>query len=375
MPPIPSSLATLPRSSWRTAFSISALIWASLTLLHFAASLSDAARHGRPPDVKGMHVVVYCDAIMSVFCAWLYRHLEGMGEQLPRVRRLLPLFCKVFLLFIVPYYLQLSLLEHFYLSDGSWQELPGFLRKINLHFYLWDMLILSGAMAVAYSLALINKQRTADTHRQQVEAENALLRLELAQQRMASLRAQLEPHFMFNALNAISALVRADDKRLAISALSRLSMLLRYALTASSVEWVKFADEMRFLRDYLALQSLRFDERLQITICGEDEVILNADFPPLLLQPLVENAIRHNLERHGDPADVLVKLSHSASELTINISNPIPADAPANPGFGLGLHHTRERIRLAYGGRGQLRISEVDGRFDLTLQLPLFPDD
>lgn len=200
----------------------------------------------------------------------------------------------------------------------------------------------------------------------QAQNDNLQLRFELEQQRLLALRGQLEPHFLFNALNAISALVRSDDKRVALGAIGNLSELLRYALQASEQERVTLADECGFVSDYLALQKLRYGDRLQVRIDGLEE----AEVPPLLLQPLIENALRHDLDCHDGASDIRLAFAGDANRLTIHISNPCGGVRPANPGLGFGLRHTRARLQMAYGERATFATGVSEGRFVVDITLP-----
>lgn len=200
------------------------------------------------------------------------------------------------------------------------------------------------------------------------QSDNLNLRLELEQQRMLALRGQLNPHFLFNALNAISALVRASDGKMALTGIGHLSDLLRYALQASEREHVSLADERRFVDDYLALQTLRYGPRLQVGI--DDHAALDADVPPLLLQPLIENALRHDLDCHDGPSDIRLVFGGDAERLTIQVSNPAIGARTTNPGLGLGLRHSRARLQLAYGEAATLRSGLEDGRFLVQIEMP-----
>lgn len=200
----------------------------------------------------------------------------------------------------------------------------------------------------------------------QTQHDNLQLRFDLEQQRLLALRGQLEPHFLFNALNAISALVRSDDKRVALGAIGNLSELLRYALQASEQERVTLADERKFVSDYLALQKLRYGTRLQVHIEGIEE----AEVPPLLLQPLIENALRHDLDCHDGDSDIRLAFGGDARRLTIHVSNPCGGERPENPGLGLGLRHTRARLQMAYGDAATLATGVSEGRFQVDISLP-----
>jgi len=204
----------------------------------------------------------------------------------------------------------------------------------------------------------------------QALTDNLHLSLELERQRMLALRAQLEPHFIFNALNAISALVRTSDGDLALNGINRLSDLLRYALTASGRDWVSVGEELAFVGDYLALQRLRYRARLQVQMDIGD--VHGGECPPLLLQPLIENALRHDLDCHEGDSDIRIHMQRDGAQLHIRISNPVTADASPNPGLGMGLANTRARLQLAYGGEASLDSALRDGRYEVAIRMPLY---
>lgn len=193
--------------------------------------------------------------------------------------------------------------------------------------------------------------------------------LALEQQRMLALRAQLEPHFIFNALNAISALVREGDKAVSLQGISRLSDLLRYALSASLRDAVSLGEELQFVNDYTGLQRLRYGDRLQIHVDGDDPQLHDIPCPPLLLQPLIENALRHDLDCHSGRSDIHLQITQQAGLLRLTVSNPVSAEAPPNPGTGLGLKNTRERLAL-FNPAASLHAGRRGDRFYAEVQLP-----
>lgn len=206
--------------------------------------------------------------------------------------------------------------------------------------------------------------------RQQQTRELADVRLALERQRLAALRGQLEPHFVFNTLSAIGAMVRTDDKPLALEGLSRFGDLLQYALLSSERDWVSVKQELQFVRDYLELQHLRFGDRLRVSIVGDEVLDEEVECPPMLLQPLVENALRHDLESHADSSDISVTFARDGEFLLVRVSNPIfPQTAPA-AGLGIGLRGIRARLGLAYGNLASLDVARIDGRFVAGLRLP-----
>ena len=226
----------------------------------------------------------------------------------------------------------------------------------------------TGTFTAVAATCIWRGSQARDRAWQQALTDNLNLNLELERQRMLALRAQLEPHFIFNALNAISALVRTSDGDLALNGINRLSDLLRYALTASSRDWVTVGEELAFVGDYLALQRLRYKARLQVAMEVGD--VQGGDCPPLLLQPLIENALRHDLDCHEGRSDIRITVQRDGGQLHIRVSNPATPGATPNPGLGLGLANTRARLQLAYRGAASLYSAVRDGRFEVEIRMP-----
>lgn len=206
--------------------------------------------------------------------------------------------------------------------------------------------------------------------RQQRDRELARALLSLERQRLAALRGQLEPHFMFNTLSAIGAMVRTDDKKLALDGLSRFGDLLEYALTSSENDWVEAGQEFQFVLNYLDLQRLRFGERLQVRIEGAHLLDEGIECPPMLLQPLMENALRHDLECHEGTSDIELVFQRNGDRLNVRVSNPLRTHAAPAAGLGIGLRGISARLALAYGGAASLAASEAGERFVAELSLP-----
>jgi signal transduction histidine kinase len=249
---------------------------------------------------------------------------------------------------------------------AGWIELT----KLNKMTFFSETAWTTGTFVAMVAIGNHREARARSEAFSKAQAENLNLHLALEQQRMLALRAQLEPHFIFNALNAISALVRAGDKADALAGIGRLSDLLRYALSATQREGVTIDEELGFVRDYLALQRLRYGERLQIRIDGDDDAVRQGPCPPLLLQPLIENALRHDLDCHDGAGDIRLSFERRADALLIRVMNPVSAWASPNPGTGLGLANTRARLALA-DPRASLRTESADGTFTAEISLPL----
>lgn len=184
--------------------------------------------------------------------------------------------------------------------------------------------------------------------------------------RLSELQARIRPHFLFNTLNTAVALVRQDPAR-AEGVLEDLSDLFRQAL-ADPREAVTLDEELALARHYLDIEQIRFGERLQVA-WQLDEHAGQARVPPLVLQPLVENAVKHGVEPSESGADVRVTTQRRGDRVVIRISNTVPAGAGA-PGQGVALANVRERLALLHDVRCQFRAGLRDGVYQVRIELP-----
>ena len=223
---------------------------------------------------------------------------------------------------------------------------------------------------VVLGLRLWQQNQTRMVALREQREQSLRLSLVLEQQSLAALKAQLEPHFMFNALNALSALVRSSESDKALGAIEKLSELLRYALSSGEKTWVSVEEEIRFVQDYLSLQKLRFGDRMQVQILGAEDAVLACSCPPLLLQPLMENALRHDLECYKGVGDIVLVFHYSELGLRCTVSNPVHEGFTVKAGFGLGLKTLRVRLASLYQGRARLHTTIEAGRFSVEIFLP-----
>jgi two-component system, LytTR family, sensor kinase len=206
------------------------------------------------------------------------------------------------------------------------------------------------------------------------EVRAARLERTLVDAQLASLRVQLQPHFLFNSLNTISATMY-DDPAAADELLAGLSDLLRASLRTERTDEVPLATELATLEGYLALVRARFGERLSLAV-ESDPAATEALVPSMLLQPLVENAIRHGgVEQRGHGA-VAVRAWRESAELRVEVADDGPGLDPAlaetaRTSGGLGLAATRERLRLLYGDGQELRAANrQEGGFRVSIRIP-----
>ena len=185
--------------------------------------------------------------------------------------------------------------------------------------------------------------------------------------RLAELQSRIRPHFLFNTLNSAIALVRAEPAK-AEALLEDLSDLFREALKDSG-EPVRLAQEIELAQRYLAIEKIRFGERLRVQWALDPEAD-DARLPPLLLQPLVENAVRHGVEPSALGADVRISTQRRGSIVVIKVTNTVP-NGQGEQGQGLALRNVRERLALLHDVQGQFRSGLKDGVYQVRMEVPL----
>jgi two-component system, LytTR family, sensor kinase len=189
-------------------------------------------------------------------------------------------------------------------------------------------------------------------------AETMALQAQLAQARLDVLRTQLNPHFLFNTLNAVSALVERDPRG-ARRMIARLSDLLRYTLEESTEQEVPLHRELDLLGEYIELMQIRFQDRLTVRIDVADEV-RNALVPNLILQPLVENAMKHGIGRITGAGTILLTARREGEALVVTVTDNGPG--PGGGAAGVGLTNTNARLRQMYGASANVVLASVAPR-------------
>lgn len=226
----------------------------------------------------------------------------------------------------------------------------------NLLMGTWLYLVVAG---LSYAL---RSQR----HIRAEEAAASEARLLAQQAQLAALRAQVNPHFLFNALHTVGALIPIDPER-ADAALECLGDLLRYALGAE--DEVPFRQEWRFTKDYLAFEQLRLGDRLTVEEVVDEEAHAVL-VPPLILQPLVENAVRHGIADRPEGGVVALRARVDGSQLLLSVTDDGRGDG-GTTGAGLGMESVRRRLLALYGTRATLHVDRAAAGYSVTMRLPL----
>ncbi|MFL6620387.1 MAG: sensor histidine kinase [Povalibacter sp.] len=219
--------------------------------------------------------------------------------------------------------------------------------------------------------AVIGLQSLFRSHQAAREREHEALQLSVRSSKLAqrlsaaqlgALKMQLQPHFLFNTLGAIMVLTQQNEGRQASAMLERLSDLLRLTLEDVNAQEVALERELQFLRLYLSIEQIRFEDRLRVLITA-DPSISDALVPHMLLQPIVENAIRHGLDRSEDPVLIDIHAARNGDKLSIAVSDDGPGSpSPTFEGTGIGLANIRGRLKHLYGSGAALHAENRSPR-------------
>lgn len=218
------------------------------------------------------------------------------------------------------------------------------------------------SLALSYLLSAFEASRLAE--RRAFE-----LRLLAQTAELKALRMQIDPHFLFNSLNSISALT-AHDPEAARSMTMTLADFFRKSLLFGAKEGIPLKEELSLLNHYLDIEKIRFGKRLDVRQ-NIDPSALSCVIPPLLLQPLLENAIKHGISDTVEGGTVLISAQRKSNRLFLAMENPIDADATPKKGTGLGMDIVKKRLQTAYGEEGDLKTFINEKFYQVVIFLPV----
>ena len=250
---------------------------------------------------------------------------------------------------------------------GFFLSWPGRVTSyLDLNHFGMELLLYgfaSGAIGVVQSHLRAQQQtlRSLDLQRQ------------LAAAQLQALQSQMEPHFLFNTLNAVTSLVDLGRNREASETLTHLNTILRGTLHRSTPEKIPFAEELKVTESYLAIQRTRFSDRLQVVIVASDEA-LHGLVPCFLLQPLVENAIRHGISPAENGGTVEAHIHRSGDQLELCVRDTGNPAKVASPGHGIGLRNTKKRLAHFYPDAHLFSAGPLPGGgYEVNIQIPYEP--
>lgn len=252
----------------------------------------------------------------------------------------------------------------------SFRTLPSQIRELMVGYFISDAVTYWAIVAAYTTFWSSRRLRAAERESHELllrtarlESEAVQLRGQMTQARLDALRMELNPHFLFNTLNTVSALARRGDGDYAVQMLARLSDLLRHTLDSDGDNEVTLDEEIATLEKYLAIERLRFGDRLTIGV-AVDPAVRDALVPTLILQPLVENAVRHGVSEVRGPVtiDIEATAQGESLEITVTDSGHGFTDAASGDGVGIGLRNTRTRLDTLYGDAARLELGTRPGR-------------
>jgi signal transduction histidine kinase len=303
-------------------------------------------------------------AALSLPTLWFVEHFPvtaaNWKRQIPRYVVALAVYILVFLVvrpFVVPniYYNAATMVP---------MESPPFTEAIWIAFrsFFGDLL---------YSFCLTVVAAYAWEYAKRIKREQLMqerLQARLARAELHALKMQLQPHFLFNTLHTISNLTSVDSSK-AQRMIARLSELLRLSLDHVTSEAVPVRRELDFLRTYLDIEQTRFEERLRVTI-DFDEDVLDAELPNMLLQPLVENAIKHGISKRAQGGSILLVGRREQNRLVIVLSDDGAGSSNGTRGSGIGISNTRARLQQTYGSDFAFEVRPTERGMVIKIDIP-----
>jgi hypothetical protein len=253
------------------------------------------------------------------------------------------------------------------LLAGGLTRWPGFVgldqRSAKYLPLLWVTGVLLYVLSVTFHYVVLAEQSAREAQSRALEARVLARDAELK-----ALRAQVNPHFLFNCLNSISALTSADAPK-AREMCILLADFLRTTLRLGGKESITLQEELALIRGYLAIEKVRFGARVNMEEEVENEA-LGVLLPPLLLQPLVENAIRHGIANLPEGGVIGLKVQRNRDDVSIAVENNFDPDTPSPLKTGLGLENIRQRLNARYGEDAKVTVHADGNRFLVNLRLP-----
>ena len=350
--------------------------WLWIALVWLAFALFDATKTVGVMKAEGMHhnwpvlfaIEALCWlpwAVATPLIFWVARRVPLLGR--PRAEWIVHVVAIICLSFVVSAWTTMLVFE--FHPFGAPDPPVGYLPKWINNFY-------DGLPGNAVLYVCILMVRNFLDWRERIashKTEMAQLNEQLAHAHLSALRRQIEPHFLFNALNAVSGLIREGRPDAAVDMIAALSDFLRRTLAGSSRQEVRLSDEMEFVQRYLAIQQARFADRLRVDIDVPEE-LRRASVPNLILQPLVENAVKHGIAKRKDGGTVRISAAKRDDFLLLNISNdgPVLLAGWNKDERGIGISNVRSRLRGLYGEASSFDMRDrIDGGVEVSISIPL----
>ena len=229
---------------------------------------------------------------------------------------------------------------------------------------IYSMLALIFMLVAAMHYIIIASDQSQETERQTLE-----LQVLAQDSELRALRAQIDPHFLFNSLNSISALTNSDPVK-ARTMIILLADFFRNSLDLGTKKRISLSEELSLIDKFLTIEQVRFGSRLQVRQDIEQKT-LECRIPPLILQPLIENAVRHGISQLVEGGTITLRTQFHNGRLKITVENPYDPDYVPKKGTGLGVKNVRSRIQTLYGNEGRVDIEKKNNLFTVEFSFPL----
>ena len=240
----------------------------------------------------------------------------------------------------------------------------------------WDMLEFGGWLLFSVATMFVwNAIFFIMLYNRKLQQEHELLlraRTSEKEAQLQMMRYQLNPHFMFNTMNAISTLIYRNDNERANEMLEKLCTFLRHSLEYQSDKHSRLKREIEMAQLYLSIEKVRFSERLNIKVLVPKEILI-AHVPSLVLQPVLDNAVKHGIESRSEAGEIVIRGWRKGDTLMLEVTDSGSHSVDHKIGFGIGLNNTRERIKTLFNGEGSVKLRKNnDGSTSVTLVMPFY---
>ncbi len=256
----------------------------------------------------------------------------------------------------------------YWIHRALFSDIIYFTGHLSLLLFNLVLAIIFGSVAVLYFSLKESAEKMAIMLKEKELQEERLTRSKVKAE-LDALQSKINPHFLFNTLNSIASLI-SENPRKAEATVEKLSELFRYTLQTSQKDSVKLSEELEIVRSYLEIEQVRLEDRLQFNIACDSSLAEELLLPGLIIQPLVENSIRHGIAPKVEGGTVAVDAKRVGNRCVISVSDNGIGFRNMNDGTGHGLNSVQERLNLFYGGRAQFQILH-NGGTHIIISIPL----
>ncbi|MEO0346329.1 MAG: histidine kinase [Pseudomonadota bacterium] len=355
------------------------VMWVSVGLIHALSRYVDIVKYDLPVPFTPVDVGYY----LLSYAAWIV--VTVVLLRVMQSRRFTFSFWRLAAFFVgglllwLPIYFAYDYGVSVAVAGGGWAEWIDTLAATSGSVVFFYAVVYALTFALCGGVVLAARTRQAQQENLALEQQRTEAALELAEQHMQLMQSQLAPHFLFNCLSSMSYLARQSEKDTLVDAISTLGSLLRFTVENASRAQITVGEELQFVRDYLALQDLRFGDRF-VCVIDADPAAAQEHCPPFTLQPLLENVFRHVVERipPGDDqitqgVGVHVTIERHATDVAMSVCNSntpgVTTDTPS-PGHGTGINNLKSRLAHTYGDAYALETRVSAETYCVVLTFP-----